>query len=57
MVCGSCKSIVDDCWRWCPQCGGQLTERVLPGSWEQDFYSVEWIIETEPAEPAYEFSG
>lgn len=49
MVCESCRAVVDDCWRWCPECGGQLCDAVRPASW-QDYYSVEWTIDTEPEE-------
>jgi hypothetical protein len=23
-MCLACSAIVDDCWRWCPECGGQV---------------------------------
>ncbi len=50
MVCRSCKAIVDDCWRWCPECGGQLTHVGQTGRLDQDYYTVEWMIgtDTEP---------
>jgi hypothetical protein len=24
VMCLSCSAVVDDCWRWCPECGGPV---------------------------------
>ncbi len=24
-MCLSCSAVVDDCWRWCPECGGPVS--------------------------------
>lgn len=56
MVCRSCKAIVDDCWRWCPECGGQLAPMIPSSRFDQDYYTVEWMIGTD-SEPLYELSS
>ena len=48
MVCRSCKAIVDDCWRWCPECGGQLAYADPTGRRAQEYYTVEWTIGADP---------
>ncbi len=30
MVCGSCASVVDPVWSWCPDCGGLLSGDAQP---------------------------
>lgn len=50
MVCLDCRAVIDDCWRWCPECGSQVLD---PPTWVgssrpgQEFI-VDWIMDGEP---------
>ncbi|MHB1928040.1 MAG: hypothetical protein ACYDEN_00395 [Acidimicrobiales bacterium] len=41
MHCGGCGALVDEAWRWCPDCGGSVPQRGGPFRSPEDF-SVEW---------------
>ncbi|HET6964956.1 MAG TPA: hypothetical protein VFH58_09310 [Acidimicrobiales bacterium] len=46
-ICLECRATVDECWRWCPECGSlRLLHPGVPTDlrWGDDF-AVEWEIE------------
>ena len=52
LICPECRTRVDSCWRWCPECGS--LELVGPegavltmgvARWRADDYAVEWEME------------
>ena len=50
-ICLECRTRVDSCWRWCPECGS-LDLSGPPGGlaaarWRDDDYTVEWELEWE----------
>jgi predicted amidophosphoribosyltransferase len=49
MVCLACRAELDDCWRWCPECGSTLvvkSRRARPEP-PDDGFAVEWRIDSE----------
>ena len=55
MVCLACRAELDECWRWCPECGSTLVvyrQAATTDPWgapepAEGAYSVEWGIDSE----------
>lgn len=49
MVCLACRAELDDCWRWCPECGSTLVVKGRGSATEQpdDGFAVEWDMDSE----------
>jgi hypothetical protein len=48
MRCLACGVLVEELWRWCPDCGGEVTPHSTPidlRSVPTDGFAVEWIAE------------
>ncbi len=45
-TCLECRAKVDDCWRWCPECGSlRLRHSRAQIDLRWDDFSVEWEME------------
>jgi hypothetical protein len=42
MLCVRCDSTVDDLWRWCPECGGVVTQEPLIDLRDDSGFAVDW---------------
>jgi hypothetical protein len=45
MLCVRCDSTVDDLWRWCPECGGVVTQEPLIDLRDDSGFAVDWYAE------------
>ena len=45
MLCFRCDMTVDDVWRWCPECGGVVTEEPVIDLRDESAFAVEWYAE------------
>jgi hypothetical protein len=47
MLCVRCDTTVEELWRWCPECGGEVREEPGIGLRDEVGFAVEWFADDE----------
>ena len=55
-ICLECRTRLDSCWRWCPECGSLDLSGPAGGlivaRWNDDDFAVEWELESGGMRPS-----